>query len=65
MAGPKYIGFDTLSLHAGQQPDPTTGRVLRLSIKAHRLYLKTPITPLRCLMWRVPGMFTRAFPTPQ
>ncbi len=25
MAGPKYIGFDTLSLHAGQQPDPTTG----------------------------------------
>ncbi|MEM7292767.1 MAG: O-acetylhomoserine aminocarboxypropyltransferase [Pseudomonadota bacterium] len=25
MAGPRYIGFDTLSLHAGQQPDPTTG----------------------------------------
>ncbi len=25
MAGPKYIGFDTLGLHAGQQPDPTTG----------------------------------------
>lgn len=25
MAGPQYIGFGTLSLHAGQQPDPTTG----------------------------------------
>ena len=25
MAGPKYVGFDTLSLHGGQQPDPTTG----------------------------------------
>ncbi len=25
MAGPKYIGFDTLGLHAGQQPDPATG----------------------------------------
>ena len=25
MAGPKYIGFDTLSLHAGQQPDTATG----------------------------------------
>jgi len=25
MAGPRYIGFDTLSLHAGQKPDSTTG----------------------------------------
>src|SRR5471032_49026 len=25
MAGPKYPGFDTLSLHAGQSPDATTG----------------------------------------
>ena len=25
MAAPKSLGFDTLSLHAGQQPDPTTG----------------------------------------
>ena len=25
MASPKYLNFDTLSLHAGQQPDPTTG----------------------------------------
>ena len=25
MAKPKYLGFDTLSLHAGQQPDPATG----------------------------------------
>jgi len=25
MSGPKYLGFDTLSLHAGQRPDPTTG----------------------------------------
>ncbi|MFN9388155.1 MAG: PLP-dependent transferase, partial [Betaproteobacteria bacterium] len=25
MAGPRYPGFDTLALHAGQQPDPTTG----------------------------------------
>jgi O-acetylhomoserine (thiol)-lyase len=25
MADPKYIGFDTLSLHAGQPPDPATG----------------------------------------
>ena len=25
MAGPKYPGFDTLSLHAGQSPDPATG----------------------------------------
>jgi len=25
MAGPKYLGFDTLSLHAGQRPDPLTG----------------------------------------
>ena len=25
MAGPKFPGFDTLALHAGQQPDPVTG----------------------------------------
>jgi O-acetylhomoserine (thiol)-lyase len=25
MAQPKYLGFDTLALHAGQRPDPTTG----------------------------------------
>ncbi|MBI2800039.1 MAG: O-acetylhomoserine aminocarboxypropyltransferase [Gammaproteobacteria bacterium] len=25
MSGPRGIGFDTLSLHAGQRPDPTTG----------------------------------------
>ncbi|MEM7253917.1 MAG: O-acetylhomoserine aminocarboxypropyltransferase [Pseudomonadota bacterium] len=25
MASPKFLSFDTLSLHAGQQPDPTTG----------------------------------------
>jgi O-acetylhomoserine (thiol)-lyase len=25
VAGPKYPGFDTLALHAGQTPDPTTG----------------------------------------
>ncbi|MCW8835430.1 MAG: O-acetylhomoserine aminocarboxypropyltransferase [Rhodospirillales bacterium] len=25
MVDPKYLKFDTLSLHAGQQPDPTTG----------------------------------------
>ena len=25
MAAPKYPGFDTLALHAGQSPDPSTG----------------------------------------
>jgi O-acetylhomoserine (thiol)-lyase len=25
LAGPKYPGFDTLALHAGQSPDPVTG----------------------------------------
>ena len=25
MAAPKYPGFDTLALHAGQSPDPATG----------------------------------------
>ena len=25
MSGPKYLGFDTLSLHAGAAPDPATG----------------------------------------
>ena len=25
MAGPRNIGFDTLTLHAGQKPDPSTG----------------------------------------
>src|SRR5215213_6715642 len=25
MAGPKYPGFDTLALHAGQSPDSATG----------------------------------------
>ena len=25
MAGPRYPGFDTLALHAGQSPDPVTG----------------------------------------
>ena len=25
MPNPKYLGFDTMSLHAGQQPDPSTG----------------------------------------
>ena len=25
MSAQKYIGFDTLSLHGGQKPDPATG----------------------------------------
>ncbi len=25
MAAPRYLGFDTLALHAGSQPDPVTG----------------------------------------
>jgi O-acetylhomoserine (thiol)-lyase len=25
MSAPRYLGFDTMSLHAGQQPDPATG----------------------------------------
>lgn len=25
MSGPRYLGFDTLALHAGQRPDPVTG----------------------------------------
>ncbi|MGD9602435.1 MAG: O-acetylhomoserine aminocarboxypropyltransferase [Gammaproteobacteria bacterium] len=25
MSGPRHLGFDTLALHAGQRPDPTTG----------------------------------------
>ena len=25
MSGPRYLGFDTLSLHAGQRPDAQTG----------------------------------------
>ncbi|MFL6711042.1 MAG: bifunctional O-acetylhomoserine aminocarboxypropyltransferase/cysteine synthase, partial [Massilia sp.] len=25
MSGPQYPGFDTLALHAGSVPDPTTG----------------------------------------
>ncbi len=25
MIEPEFLRFDTLSLHAGQQPDPTTG----------------------------------------
>ena len=27
MADPKFLKFDTLSLHAGQRPDPATGGV--------------------------------------
>ena len=25
MSGPRFLGFDTLALHAGQRPDPVTG----------------------------------------
>lgn len=25
MSSPRYLGFDTMTLHAGQQPDPATG----------------------------------------
>jgi len=35
MPGPRYLSFDTLSLHAGQQPDPTTGA------RATPIYLTT------------------------
>ena len=35
MAQPKYLGFDTLSLHAGQAPDPHTGA------RATPIYLTT------------------------
>jgi O-acetylhomoserine (thiol)-lyase len=35
MSGPKYPGFDTLSLHAGAVPDPTTGA------RATPIYLTT------------------------
>jgi O-acetylhomoserine (thiol)-lyase len=35
MSGPKYPGFDTLSLHAGAAPDPTTGA------RATPIYLTT------------------------
>ncbi|HTN65257.1 MAG TPA: O-acetylhomoserine aminocarboxypropyltransferase [Burkholderiaceae bacterium] len=35
MSGPHYLGFDTLSLHAGAAPDPTTGA------RATPIYLTT------------------------
>jgi O-acetylhomoserine (thiol)-lyase len=35
MSGPKYLGFDTLSLHAGAAPDPATGA------RATPIYLTT------------------------
>lgn len=35
MSGPNYLGFDTLSLHAGAAPDPTTGA------RATPIYLTT------------------------
>src|SRR3954467_7990887 len=35
MSGPKYPGFDTLSLHAGAVPDPATGA------RATPIYLTT------------------------
>ncbi len=35
MAAPRYLQFDTLSLHAGQQPDPATGA------RATPIYLTT------------------------
>src|SRR3989304_4118972 len=36
MADPKFLKFDTLSLHAGQQPDPATGA------RAGPIYQTTP-----------------------
>ena len=63
MAAPKSLGFDTLSLHAGQQPDPRHRRARDADLSDHLVsYSKTPTTPPRCSTWNARATSIRASP---
>ena len=52
MADPKFLRFDTLSLHAGQQPDPATGaRAVPMGSPAFSAVLDSgaPLRPRRLM----------------
>ena len=63
MSSLKYPGFDTLSLHGGQQPDPATGaRAAPIYQTTPRLFLMKAVMQHRCSISPGPGMFIHAFP---
>ena len=58
MAAPDYPGLDTLALHAGAQPDPTTGPAPHRFINRRRFVSLILITQRRFLTSNVRGTFT-------
>jgi hypothetical protein len=60
MAAPRSLEFDTLSLHAGQQPAPPTGAPRR-STSQPRSYSATPTMPRRCSKWNARAMSMRGW----
>ena len=64
MPAPRPPAFDTLSLHAGQHPDPGDGRARRADLRDDVLRVSaTPITPRRCSISSAPATSIRASPT--
>ena len=63
MINPKLFQFDTLSLHAGQQPDPVTGQGRSPSTKRPPSSFETQIMLLRYLTWSEQGISIREYRT--
>ena len=58
MAAPDYPGLDTLALHAGAQPDPSTGARATPIYQSASFCFPILITRRRCLTSNVRGTFT-------
>ena len=63
MAAPKPPAFDTLSLHAGQHPDPVTGSRAVPIYQTTSYVFRTPIMLRRCSIWSARATSIRASPT--
>ncbi len=55
---PHQFGFNTRQLHAGQDPDPTTGSALSQSTRPPLTRSKTATMPPDCLPCRNPATST-------
>jgi hypothetical protein len=57
--GDHTFGFDTLALHAGQRPDPTTGARQSQSTRRPPMSLMIPTMPLISLHYSALAIFIR------
>ena len=63
MPAPRPPAFETLSLHAGQRPDPVTGARAVPIYQTTSYVFQDPTTPPRCSISSAPATSTRASPT--